>query len=111
MKSFLANATAAIRLYQRYISPRKGFGCAYRINLGGASCSNYAIRALRRHGVRVGFIATLRRFARCAQAYEKPPKARMNSQAGAVDFACIGCAPGCPCPCLFSSSWFTKLLR
>jgi putative component of membrane protein insertase Oxa1/YidC/SpoIIIJ protein YidD len=34
-------ALAAIRGYQRWISPRKGFRCALRTATGGDSCSAY----------------------------------------------------------------------
>lgn len=34
-------AVAAIGIYQRYVSPYKGFRCAYRTLLGGHSCSEF----------------------------------------------------------------------
>jgi putative component of membrane protein insertase Oxa1/YidC/SpoIIIJ protein YidD len=36
-----ALALAAIRCYQRRISPHKGFSCALRVATGGAGCSAY----------------------------------------------------------------------
>ena len=44
-------ALAAITLYQRFVSPRKGFSCAYRFHTGGPSCSVLGFRAVRRYGV------------------------------------------------------------
>jgi putative component of membrane protein insertase Oxa1/YidC/SpoIIIJ protein YidD len=37
----IQSTTYAIRDYQRYISPNKGFSCAHRNIHGGASCSEY----------------------------------------------------------------------
>ncbi len=37
-------AVALISGYQEYISPRKGFSCAYRILHGDESCSHYIKR-------------------------------------------------------------------
>jgi putative component of membrane protein insertase Oxa1/YidC/SpoIIIJ protein YidD len=57
-----------IDFYQRFISPYKGFRCAYRAARGRHSCSEFGKRALHRGGV-VGFWPLLRRrFARCAEA-------------------------------------------
>jgi putative component of membrane protein insertase Oxa1/YidC/SpoIIIJ protein YidD len=57
-----------IELYQRYVSPYKGFRCAYRAHRGRHSCSEFGKRAILRGGV-TGFWPLLRRrFARCAEA-------------------------------------------
>lgn len=40
-----------IRFYQKFLSPRKGFCCAYRKHTGGRSCSGFALVAVRRYGV------------------------------------------------------------
>lgn len=40
-----------IRFYQRFISPHKGFCCARHQRVGGRSCSNFALVAVRRYGV------------------------------------------------------------
>ncbi|WP_392562720.1 membrane protein insertion efficiency factor YidD [Orbus sturtevantii] len=42
---------ALIRFYQKFISPHKGFCCAYRKYSGGRSCSSFALVAVRRYGV------------------------------------------------------------
>ena len=59
---------AAISVYQRRISPRKGWQCAHRVRHGGLSCSEWVKRAVARHGVRTGVLLARRRFARCRQA-------------------------------------------
>jgi putative component of membrane protein insertase Oxa1/YidC/SpoIIIJ protein YidD len=41
----------AIGLYQKYLSPHKGFCCAYRTHTGRAGCSALGFRAVRRYGV------------------------------------------------------------
>ncbi|HYE20868.1 MAG TPA: membrane protein insertion efficiency factor YidD [Tepidisphaeraceae bacterium] len=58
----------AILMYQRYVSPRKGYGCAYRIARRRCSCSEHGRRLLRRVGA-VRFVpGMLRRFRKCATA-------------------------------------------
>ncbi len=57
-----------ISAYQRYISPRKGFRCAYRAAHGRHSCSEFGKRAASRCGL-LSFLPLLcRRFSRCARA-------------------------------------------
>ncbi len=51
---------AAVRVYQREISPRRPACCHYQ-----PTCSAYAVEALERHGARRGAWLTLRRLARC----------------------------------------------
>jgi putative component of membrane protein insertase Oxa1/YidC/SpoIIIJ protein YidD len=43
-------AIGMIRVYQRWISPYKGFRCAHRVVHGGASCSEFAVQAIQSHG-------------------------------------------------------------
>lgn len=58
-----------IGLYQRWISPVKGFRCAYRARHGRrASCSQYAKRAIDRFGIAAGMQLLRRRFERCRAA-------------------------------------------
>jgi uncharacterized protein len=61
-------AVLCIALYQRYISPYKGFRCAYQAATGRCSCSRYAQRAIARSGVWNGVRLLQRRFQRCALA-------------------------------------------
>jgi putative component of membrane protein insertase Oxa1/YidC/SpoIIIJ protein YidD len=58
----------AITQYQRHVSPRKGFRCAYRALRGRDSCSQFAKRAIERHGVAEGVRLLNRRFERCRWA-------------------------------------------
>jgi putative membrane protein insertion efficiency factor len=55
-----ARMVAAIRVYQREISPRRPAVCRYT-----PSCSAYAVEALERHGARRGAWLAVRRLLRC----------------------------------------------
>lgn len=63
-----APATAAIGMYQRYISPHKGFCCAYRAHTGRRSCSAYALGIVDKVGAWALLKALPRQFARCKTA-------------------------------------------
>ena len=70
-------AADAIRAYQRWISPYKGFSCAYRVLHGGRSCSAFGKRLVMRSGVTKA-IATMRsRFAACRAAAQTLRKRRI----------------------------------
>jgi len=73
MNPFRAAALAGIRLYQRYISPRKGFCCAYRRRTGRAGCSELGYRAIRRFGLVRGWMVLRERLARCADTPRQAP--------------------------------------
>jgi uncharacterized protein len=87
---------ALIRLYQRYLSPYKGFGCAYRVHTGRASCSVLGYRAVRHHGVLAGLGLTRRRTALCAVAHRRFAGAvrALQPQRGVCDLSC-----DLPCHC------------
>jgi putative component of membrane protein insertase Oxa1/YidC/SpoIIIJ protein YidD len=63
-----SGALALIGVYQRYLSPRKGYVCALRAHSGGRSCSRYGARAIARAGVRGGGILLWRRLHACGAA-------------------------------------------
>ena len=58
----------AIYGYQRFLSPRKGFACAYRVQHGGTGCSGYAKFAIRDHGLLRAIPLIRARFAACKRA-------------------------------------------
>lgn len=59
--SFLANLfLGAIRFYQRNVSPLFKPHCIYR-----PTCSEYAVRAIQKYGVKKGSWLALKRIARC----------------------------------------------
>jgi len=52
--------TAAIRLYQLIVSPALGPCCRFY-----PTCSQYAVEALRRHGIGRGTVLSVKRILRC----------------------------------------------
>lgn len=60
-----------IRFYQRYVSPRKGFQCAYGFAGCGRSCSALGLRAVRRYGAFQGLSVLRRRLYLCGVAHRR----------------------------------------
>ncbi|RYG70690.1 membrane protein insertion efficiency factor YidD [bacterium] len=58
----------SIGIYQRYISPRKGWRCAYSVLHGGTGCSGYVKTEIREHGWRAARRAARKRFHECKLA-------------------------------------------
>lgn len=84
----------AIRTYQRYVSPHKGFTCAHLVAHGGQSCSA-AVRAIvADRGVILGALPTLARFCACYQA-----AALLQARPDRVRGVC--CCGGIPIPFRF----------
>lgn len=105
-------ALEAIAAYQRFVSPYKGFRCAYAYHTGCASCSRLGYRAIRWRGLLDGLTLLFQRFDRCRNVYTRFRKPRpshtrlAHRQRGFCDaLACIPCDAGCaaaPCdatPC------------
>ena len=57
-----------ISLYQKYISPIKGFSCANRILHGGESCSCYVKRTLIEQDLITAIALSKKRFTECSLA-------------------------------------------
>ena len=58
----------SVEVYRRYVSPHKGYRCAYAALHGRMSCSDWAVRVLKRRGS-LAFVTWLpRRFRSCAIA-------------------------------------------
>ena len=90
----------AIRAYQRYLSPHKGYCCAYRAYTSRASCSALGLRAVQIYGAHAGLIILRKRLYRCGVAQRRygPTKSRdsLNArphikQRGDCDPGCSGC--------------------
>lgn len=60
---------AAIRAYQRFVSPYKGFRCAYGVLHGDGTCSSRILRAVRERPSREWLPAVRAQFAQCSAAY------------------------------------------
>ena len=103
----------AIRFYQRFISPYKGFSCAYRHHTGHASCSVLGFRAIQRYGVIDGFLVLRKRLYLCGVSHRRysPPKVRPHrKQRGDCDIgADLPCDAGCKMPNLKSCPMFEAL--
>lgn len=80
-------ALALIRMYQRHLSPYKGFSCAYRMHTQCASCSALGYRAIRRLGLVDGIGALRKRLRKCRAAHQRyaPPQRIPSKQAGYCD--------------------------
>lgn len=103
MRIAAALALAAIRFYQRVISPYKGFSCALRAGTGGASCSAYGHAVIARFGLRRGLGLLQRRFELCGHVHARlraapPPHPRLKYQRGFCDAPCdLPCDGHGPC--------------
>jgi putative component of membrane protein insertase Oxa1/YidC/SpoIIIJ protein YidD len=78
---------AAIRAYQRHVSPRKRFTCAHLVARGGQSCSAAVRGIVADRGVVRGAVPTLARFYACYQA-----AALLQARPGRVQGVCC-CGP------------------
>ena len=87
-------ATAAITLYQRYISPHKGYCCAHRAYTGEDSCSQYAKVAITENGFFSAFPLIREQFNKCNFAAEQMRKERKKKSKN-KDSACDECIPSC----------------
>jgi uncharacterized protein len=86
-----------IALYQKYLSPYKGFCCAYRIHTGRAGCSALGYRSVRRYGVVAGWAVLHKRITLCGVAHNRSHhltsvRSTPHTQRG-------GCDVGCDLPC------------
>ena len=59
---------SSIGVYQRYLSPRKGFTCAHNHLHGRGSCSQFGRRVVLKYGVLRFFRLLLLRFTACRDA-------------------------------------------
>lgn len=78
---------AAIRAYQRHLSPRKGYTCAHLVARGGQSCSAAVRGIVAERGVLRGAGPTFARFYACYQA-----AALLQARPGRVQGVCC-CGP------------------
>lgn len=96
-------ALAAIRGYQRHLSPHKGFSCAYRCATGRASCSAHGHRVIARCGLWTGLALLRRRLRLCGDTHRSRalvvPNPVLHYQKGdCVPCDCdAGCIPDLSC--------------
>jgi len=60
----------AISVYKKYVSPFKGFRCAYGVLHGGNSCSTEIYELINKHGVLKGIPLAKVQLKRCTAAYK-----------------------------------------
>ena len=94
-----------IACYQKYLSPHKGWSCAYRVLSGEVSCSQYAKNVIEEEGVFTAIPIVLARFKACRHAHLKLSARndsrnrakRRDSYADGVkkDAAAEACCAGC----------------
>lgn len=98
-------ALAAIRAYQRWISPYKGYRCTLCAVTGAESCSNYGFRVIERFGLRRGLGLLDRRLELCGHVHRTFARARpapavrnpwRHKEQGICDLPCD--SPGCDGP-------------
>lgn len=77
-----ATVVAGTGIYQRYLSPHKGFSCAHRRLYGGASCSEYFRQAVSVYGVFDALPRLQRRFTACGEANRILRSQTLSSLAG-----------------------------
>ncbi len=85
-------ALGLIAGYRRFLSPHKGYCCAYRAHTASASCSALGYRAVRMHGVVAGLAILRERVFLCGVAHRRYGQKRRRpplAQRGDCD---IGCA-------------------
>jgi putative component of membrane protein insertase Oxa1/YidC/SpoIIIJ protein YidD len=65
MKSLSIPIILLILFYRRFISPQKGWKCAYAQTTSKGSCSDYGLRFYKRYGLAKGTILLNKQFIRC----------------------------------------------
>jgi putative component of membrane protein insertase Oxa1/YidC/SpoIIIJ protein YidD len=81
-----------IKLYQRHLSPRKGYRCAYSLEHGGTGCSGAVLNILEEKGALRGWSDIKLRFARCTDAADEQKKRKKQREKKKPDSAAdCGC--------------------
>lgn len=89
-------AVASIDLYQRNISPYKGYHCAYaQLHRGELSCSGYGRQAILDNGLLTGIKLLDRRFEFCGAAADILAKSNSNDDCGQCCESKPRHQPGC----------------
>lgn len=87
-------ADHAIRVYQRHLSPRKGFTCASLVAGADRSCSAVIRSIIAERGIVRGFRPSLAQFAGCSRA-------ATSLRAGGGNVQGVCCLGGIPIPFRF----------
>jgi uncharacterized protein len=85
----------AINLYQRHLSPRKGYACAYRVEHGDwTGCSGYAKHRIAEVGLWNAVPDIRARLKACREAAEERKERRERRRQNGDNAAC-GAVEGC----------------
>lgn len=106
-RSVAAVAFALVRVYRRWLSPLKGFRCAYGALHGGRTCSGVALEAFQELPASQAIVVLRWQSVRCRQAYLALARRRLDvldsanrhlaqfgTLAGVGILGCIPCFPG-----------------
>ncbi|MCF6236433.1 MAG: membrane protein insertion efficiency factor YidD [Gammaproteobacteria bacterium] len=90
----------SIKIYQKYLSPYKGYKCAYYMLHKTDSCSASVVNIIEKKGVFKGWSNIKNQFNLCALAYEKikeeDEKNKDKKKGGCHPADCLGCTPPSP---------------
>jgi len=86
-----------IVFYQKFISPIKGFRCAYAVLHGGDSCSEAVKKIVRDKGPVGGYADIRARFRDCKEANETLIRNRQRRRGQNDCDECCDCDCGCDC--------------
>jgi putative component of membrane protein insertase Oxa1/YidC/SpoIIIJ protein YidD len=81
-------AIQSIQLYQRHLSPRKGYSCPHRVLYQENSCSDYVKSLLMKQDLTSTVQMSMQRFRSCALAAQK---LKLQNQGGCIVIPC--CIP------------------
>jgi len=81
----------SIDLYQRYISPHKGYCCAYRFYSNKMSCSEFAKKCFMKYGFKKSFILSRHHLKKCKDIYLFEKK-KDNKKEDSSESYCKECA-------------------
>ncbi len=84
-------AVGLIVIYQKAISPVKGFSCAHRYQHGGLSCSEYVKQIVLRKGIVSGYTEIRSRFRACKSAALEVHRKSPRNQMGVLDCGFDSC--------------------
>lgn len=74
-----------INLYQKYLSPRKGYVCAHRYYHGSDSCSEYTKKCVSEFGVIKSIPLFFDRIDECKKTYTEHKKDQNTKSGGCSD--------------------------
>ena len=101
-------AVLIIRIYQKFISPHKGFSCAHANLFNGASCSEEIINIINSKGIIQGHDKIKLRFEECRNAYlilsSKDKDKKMKNRKTSTWLDCCDCSSSCDVAECFSGS-------